>query len=518
VRPALHVEFCGGTYAHLFYVADVEASGPPMNGELHGALDDADFLACFPLKAGSHARLIGTVRREAEREGEKLDWSDVNKRVIERIRLDVTRVNWFSTYHVHHRVASRFRVGRVFLLGDAAHIHSPVGGQGMNTGIGDAVNLAWKLAATLRGHADAQILDSYEEERVPFARRLVRTTDRVFEFVSATGPIANWVRIDVAPRLLTTLFQSASVRRLMFDTISQTKLRYRHARLNKGRAGRVHGGDRLPWVTYEDGSDNFELLASLGWQAHVYGDAPAALGKVCEARNLPLYVLPWGARARRAGLARDAVYLVRPDGYVGLATAPSSISSGTSRCAASASKVAGAKRLARSPRRLRLTASNWAGHWVRAVGRGGSLTQPRATSTCGAALRPAVRRERLQVLPGAARRDEPSAHPRGGEEGQVGDVTPMRKPGGNASATVGSHPSANRHSWDGDASRWPSRIAASTAPLPLGMTTPAIGVRLVAPSSGAKTGPAGRASTRGSAVPATMITVAAEEEDLAAGL
>ena len=101
--------------------------------------------------------------------------------------INVERVNWFSTYRVHHRVAGHFCVGRAFLLGDAAHIHSPVGGQGMNTGIGDAVNLAWKLAAVLHGQAEASLLDSYEPERIAFARRLVATTDRAFTAVTSSG-------------------------------------------------------------------------------------------------------------------------------------------------------------------------------------------------------------------------------------------------------------------------------------------------------------------------------------------
>ena len=118
---------------------------------------------------------------------DRLAWADVGKRVIEQLGIEVTRVNWFSTYRVHHRVADRFRKGRAFLLGDAAHIHSPVGGQGMNTGIGDAVNLAWKLAAVLHGRAGASILDSYEPERIAFARRLVETTDRAFTAVTSDG-------------------------------------------------------------------------------------------------------------------------------------------------------------------------------------------------------------------------------------------------------------------------------------------------------------------------------------------
>src|SRR5438552_8448870 len=196
VRQAMAIGFRGGTYNHLFYVADVEARGAAMNGELHAALDTRDFLAVFPLKEDGRARLIGTVRADAEHQHEHLSWSDVSRRVIDWMRIHVDRVHWFSTYHVHHRVADRFRKGRAFLLGDAAHIHSPVGGQGMNTGIGDAVNLAWKLAAVLNGRAVPSLLDSYEPERIAFARRLVATTDQAFTGITSDGTIARRVRLN----------------------------------------------------------------------------------------------------------------------------------------------------------------------------------------------------------------------------------------------------------------------------------------------------------------------------------
>ena len=93
-------------------------------------------------------------------------------------------------------MADHFRRGRAFLLGDAAHIHSPAGGQGMNTGIGDAVNLAWKLAAVLQRACRRALLDSYEPERIGFARRLVATTDRAFTVVTSAGPVARRVRLD----------------------------------------------------------------------------------------------------------------------------------------------------------------------------------------------------------------------------------------------------------------------------------------------------------------------------------
>src|SRR5206468_6416126 len=111
-----------------------------------------------------------------------IGWDNVRRDALARLPLEVEHVHWFSTYHVQHRVARQFRRGRAFLLGDAAHIHSPVGGQGMNTGIGDAVNLAWKLAAVLRAEWPERTLATYECERRAFAQRLVATTDRAFTF------------------------------------------------------------------------------------------------------------------------------------------------------------------------------------------------------------------------------------------------------------------------------------------------------------------------------------------------
>jgi 2-polyprenyl-6-methoxyphenol hydroxylase-like FAD-dependent oxidoreductase len=322
VREALKIGFPGGTYDHLFYVADVEASGTTMNGELHVALDRTDFLAVFPLKGEGRARLIGTVREQAERQHEKLSWNDVSKRVIEWIRIDVERVNWFSTYRVHHRVADHFRKGCAFLLGDAAHVHSPVGGQGMNTGIGDAVNLAWKLAAVVQGRAAASLLDSYEPERITFARRLVATTDQAFTGVTSSGAIARLMRLHIVPLLITAFFARKRVRRFLFRTVSQTAVNYRGSSLSEGRAGTVHGGDRLPWVKPDlngADTDNFAPLTSVDWQVHVYGDAAPEVQAVCEERKLPLRVFPWRPEVSRTGLRRNAAYLVRPDGYVALA-------------------------------------------------------------------------------------------------------------------------------------------------------------------------------------------------------
>jgi 2-polyprenyl-6-methoxyphenol hydroxylase-like FAD-dependent oxidoreductase len=234
VRETVGTGFPGGTYRQVFYVADVEATGAALNGELHVDLDEADFLGVFPLAGQGRARLIGTVRDERAGRADTLTFNDVSDQAINHLKVAVNKDNWFSTYHVHHRVTEHFRKGRAFLLGDAAHIHSPAGGQGMNTGIGDAINLAWKLAAVLAGHAGDNLLDSYEAERIGFARRLVATTDRAFSFVTAEGPIADFVRTRVAPLLIPTAVAFAPVREFMFRTVSQITLNYRGGPLSRG--------------------------------------------------------------------------------------------------------------------------------------------------------------------------------------------------------------------------------------------------------------------------------------------
>ena len=318
VRETIGTGFPGGTYRQIFYVADVEAAGPALNGELHADLDEADFLAVFPLAGQGRARLIGTVRDERADRADTLTFEDVSDRAINHLKVGIKKVNWFSTYHVHHRVTQHFRKGRAFLLGDAAHIHSPAGGQGMNTGIGDAINLAWKLAAVLAGRAGDDLLDSYEAERIGFARRLVATTDRAFSFVTAEGRIADVMRTRVAPVLIPMALAFAPVREFMFRTVSQITLNYRQGPLSRGAAGHVHGGDRLPWAPV-DGVNNFQTLTTMDWQVHVYGSASAELAAWCATQNMPLHIFDWRSEYEVAGLARDALYLLRPDTYVALA-------------------------------------------------------------------------------------------------------------------------------------------------------------------------------------------------------
>jgi 2-polyprenyl-6-methoxyphenol hydroxylase-like FAD-dependent oxidoreductase len=319
VRHTIGVGFPGGTYKQIFYVADITGSGPPMNGELHVDLDVADFLAIFPLSGGPHARLIGTVRDERAEHPETLTFEDVSRGAIQNLGLHVEAVNWFSSYRVHHRVCEKFRVGRAFLVGDAAHIHSPAGGQGMNTGIGDAINLAWKLAAVVQGQAPDGLLDSYEIERRAFAERLVVSTDRAFSIATAEGRVADIIRTRIAPAVFPTVMAFEPFREFAFRTISQVTLNYRDMPLSEGRAGEVRGGDRLAWARIGE-SDNFASFHNgVDWQVHVYGEPAAGVADWCAEHGIALHRFDWTHELEAAGLARNGLYLLRPDTYVALA-------------------------------------------------------------------------------------------------------------------------------------------------------------------------------------------------------
>jgi 2-polyprenyl-6-methoxyphenol hydroxylase-like FAD-dependent oxidoreductase len=318
VRQITGTNLRGGKRQQVFYVADINGAGPAFNGELHVDLDEAHFLAIFPLAERGRGRLIGALRSEVAAQDEQCAFENVRERAVSHLKVEVKSVDWFATYRVRHQVAEHFRHGRAFLLGDAAHVHSPAGGQGLNAGIGDAVNLAWKLASVLKGKAAGALLDTYEPERKAFAR-LAAFADRAFTLGTAEGALAGFVRTQVTPAVLPALAHVPSFRQFMFRAASLVASNYRRSSLSRGKAGAVHGGDRLPWLGVAAAVDNYAPLAEACWQVHVYGAPRAGLNEWCEDHNVPLHVFGWRKEYERAGLARDALYLMRPDTYVALA-------------------------------------------------------------------------------------------------------------------------------------------------------------------------------------------------------
>ncbi len=144
----------------------------------------------------------------------------------------VVKEYWVTRYRVHSRTVPRYRDGRVFLVGDAAHVHSPAGAQGMNTGIQDAYNLAWKLALVERGLADESLVDSYQAERHPIGVQLLKTTDRLFSAFGGQNPLARLARGRVAPLLADRVLTRPWLRRRFIGLLAQLRLHYPDSPLN----------------------------------------------------------------------------------------------------------------------------------------------------------------------------------------------------------------------------------------------------------------------------------------------
>ncbi|KAL4821099.1 FAD binding domain-containing protein [Aspergillus spinulosporus] len=319
VRHAAGIEYDGATYSHSFFVADIEGDGPTFNGEAHVSFNQSEFMLLFPYDDDRRARISGAIDDEtAERKGTNISFEDIAPQISQSFKIQIDKMNWFSTYRSHHRVAASFARGRVFLVGDAAHIHSPVGGQGMNTGIGDAINLAWKLSAVVKKQAGLSLLHSYESERRAFALQLVSTTDKGFNAAISQSFLARTIRTRVVPYIAPLLAKIEYVRHYVFRKVSQIMLGYPHSSLSTGSAGYVHGGSRMPWAVVGD-IDNFESLKSITWQVHVYGAARPELTQWCQSRKIPLHAFPWHDQYEAVGLRADAAYLIRPDTYVAVA-------------------------------------------------------------------------------------------------------------------------------------------------------------------------------------------------------
>ena len=335
VRSLCNIDFVGAPYEHVFYVADTHATGPMVPGEINVYLWRNGFHLMFPMRGDGHWRVAGILPPELRaREDVDLDAVLPSFKQEAGDLLSFQSCTWFSTYRIHHRRAARFRDRRCFLLGDAAHIHSPVGAQGMNTGLQDAYNLAWKLGLVVTGRAGEALLDAYEAERVPVADRLLHTTDRMFAIVLAYRGLAGVLRNRVLPRALAFAMTRARARLIAFRTISQIGIRYPQSPLSQtlpGLAGNgPRAGDRFPWLQLElsPGGASPDIFANLDdtrFNLILIGQALPADFPADLHERLRIHRVADTA-ANDAGLGRARIpkpsfYVLRPDGHVGLAGA-----------------------------------------------------------------------------------------------------------------------------------------------------------------------------------------------------
>jgi 2-polyprenyl-6-methoxyphenol hydroxylase-like FAD-dependent oxidoreductase len=361
VRKQAGIAFDGDAYLQDFMLGDVEADGPIEGGTLHAYAASGCVAMFFPLRTpatwrvialrgGTHSRLGGPDYAAGDpslTRGE-LALGDLQAVVDRATRASVKLRDpvWLSHFRLHHRQAARYRSGRLLLAGDAAHIHSPVGGQGMNTGIQDAWNLGWKLALVVTGRASEDLLDTYATERWPVGRALLRYTDRAFSLFTRAisgSRLATWFRRTIVARLVPWVFKTRRLRAMAFRFVSELAIAYRRSPAVAEGAPRLrrgpHAGDRLPdapverrgratYLHREVAGPRFHLLLcgdGEGWDA----DGIAALEnehiglldvvRIGHAGGGDELVDVTGEALRRLGVrngAGAAQYLVRPDGYV----------------------------------------------------------------------------------------------------------------------------------------------------------------------------------------------------------
>jgi 2-polyprenyl-6-methoxyphenol hydroxylase-like FAD-dependent oxidoreductase len=349
VRRCLGIAFTGTTYPQTGLLADVALDVELPPNRLRLVLTRGGFVGILPIGGGSY-RLFGAVppgftRSTGQREishdayaelptDELQRWFDDYFQVDGKLR----DVSWASLFRFHSRIAGRFSSGNVFLVGDAAHIHNPAGGQGLNLGVGAAMNLAWKLALVARGEAKTDLLQSYEAERRSIAQTIMRNTDRGFKLETASNPVAMWMRMHLTTRLVGPLTRLPQVRRIIFRMLSQTWITYRGstAVANTPAAGTLRPGDRAPHAPLVATSGSIlDVMQPDGYHLLVFeGLSPTgglgdlgAIGTDLSDRYLSpvcVHVIP------RSEMAAHEIYaahhtrlvLVRPDGHIASISEP----------------------------------------------------------------------------------------------------------------------------------------------------------------------------------------------------
>ncbi|HYK08247.1 MAG TPA: FAD-dependent monooxygenase [Candidatus Eisenbacteria bacterium] len=332
VRHTLGIELAGKTYKQSLFVLDCKVASPVLSStHLAVLFSDTAFAAIFPMK-DNHWRIVGEVPPRLYGK-DTITFEDVAKDFAKRMQLDITLSHpyWVSLYHAHHRCVNTFKKGRCFLGGDAGHIHSPVGAQGMNTGLQDAYNLAWKIAFVHKDLAKEALLETFNEDRMPFAKKLVETTDRAFNFVVAGGKIGAFFRTHIAPKVIKFVISKKISREFVFRTVSQIGISYHSSSLSKNASfgnfpkSAPLPGDRLPFITFEQDKNiqdeikitHMQLLLFTG-KSEEMNDIEQVIEKYSKA--IAVTKIPFNEHTKdlyeKFGIENNGYYLVRPDMYI----------------------------------------------------------------------------------------------------------------------------------------------------------------------------------------------------------
>jgi 2-polyprenyl-6-methoxyphenol hydroxylase-like FAD-dependent oxidoreductase len=325
VRHTLGLGFGGSTFERIFYVADAQIDWKLPHDAVQVCLTQNSLLLFFPLKGENRYRIVGTFPEEFSKDEGDILYAEIEQRIQTeaQFELQVHDVEWFSTYKVHSRHVSQFSLGRCFLAGDAAHVHTPVGAQGMNTGIQDGYNLAWKLALVLNGKADQTLLQTYNQERLENAKHLLQTTDRLFEVAAGPNWLMAFLRTTVLPLIAPHLLKLNSVKHFVFPLLSQIGIHYRQSSLSHytdDEGFNVKAGDRMPYFQV-DGQSIFDRLHQPKFHWLVFSNTPLEIQALKIQIESPEWVdltaIPLDQQvAEIFGVSRTFTVLLRPDNYI----------------------------------------------------------------------------------------------------------------------------------------------------------------------------------------------------------
>ena len=325
VRHGLGLTFGGSTFERLFYVADARVDWDLPHDALHVCLAKDVFVAFFPMKGEHRYRVVGTFPESKNEQESEILYEEIEREIEEqaKLKLQLSDVRWFSLYKVHSRRVNKFSEGRCFLAGDSAHIHSPAGAQGMNTGIQDAYNLAWKLAVVIKRNAAENLLDTYNEERLANAQRLLESTDRMFELAAGSHWLLSFIRTTIFPPVAGFVASLEVVSKRIFPLISQIGVNYRNASLSQhtdDESDNAKAGDRLPYFLIDEHSI-FDKLREPKFHLLLFSNNTN--DGICEKFNREFgeladcHVIPITDRVREIFEREDefSVFL-RPDNYI----------------------------------------------------------------------------------------------------------------------------------------------------------------------------------------------------------
>jgi 2-polyprenyl-6-methoxyphenol hydroxylase-like FAD-dependent oxidoreductase len=317
VRHQSGQTFEGDTVPKLFYVTDVTLNSPVINkDELFIFLIKKGFILFFPMEGTEHYRIIGILPDHPD---ENISFETIREEVIKQVMVPVrfNEIRWFSTYKVHSRKAASFRNKRCFIAGDAGHIHTPAGGQGMNTGIQDAYNLAWKLAFTLVYKVNDSVLESYNSERTGNAAQLLRTTDRMFEIMTGSSRFWNFIRLRLFPVVAKFVTGNKFFNKRVFPLLSMTSITYKDSPLTvTSSIAKVKAGIRMPYFVLRDGTGIYDLLKTPGFKLLYFGENSVEPGPAKQLK-FPVTFLSFRDIPKKIfGSSRDFYIFLRPDNHI----------------------------------------------------------------------------------------------------------------------------------------------------------------------------------------------------------